>query len=222
MPTGSDLRRYRKALDLGQREFASRLGIAQATLSLIETGKVGLSEALQQKLGKEFKKRRYSLKYDEFCRATDAERRSGQTMVGHPDVTYATLPVWLWEDGFDLGAPPNTAERRGIVTVRTSSSDAIAFEMPKGSSHWIAGEILVFIRSSMDECRAGSLCLVQMRSPRAKHPRTIIAIARYDESGRHRILQFEPADPSEPVFTPNPDHIEGLLRCVYRARYLEA
>ncbi len=221
MPTGADIKRYRKVLKLGQREFAALLGVSQPSLSLAESGKVGVSEALQQKLIAVFNKPGHSPTYDDFCRTLEEQRRSGQTLVGNPSVTYVTVPVWLWEEGFDLGAPPEVVESRGVVTVRTASTEVIAFEMPAGASFWVAREVLVFARTGVDKCRTGDLTLVQLKSVNAKLPNTFIAVVHYDETGRHRKLQFEPCNPSHTAFTPDLEQVEGVLRCICRVRYTD-
>jgi transcriptional regulator with XRE-family HTH domain len=220
MPSGADIRKYRKALRLSQRVFAARLALSQATLSLTETGKIGVSNTVEEGIRKEFNKARYKPTFDEFCRRVDSERKGAQTLVGNPQVNHSTLAVWLWEDGFDLGSAPSTLEWRGVVTARVPSDDAIAFEMPKGSNAWAAGEILVFRRSSLEECRGGELCMVQVQPVRRRAPRTLIAVIRRDSGTRRRSFSLEPCDPDEATFTADPESIEALLVCAYRARYL--
>lgn len=220
MQSGADIKKYRRVMKFSQREFADRLKLSQATLSLTESGKIGVSGTVIERLRKEFNKAQYKPRFDDFCNRVDSERQGAQTLVGNQLVNYCTLPVWLWEDGFDLGAAPSTIESRGVVTVRVPSEDAIAFEMPQGSSAWVANEILVFRRSSLDQCRSGDLCLIQYRQPRARTPKTILVVARLDASTRRRVISFEPCDPSESVFAADPERIDALLKCVYRGRYL--
>jgi transcriptional regulator with XRE-family HTH domain len=220
MASGADIRKYRKALKLSQREFSDKLGLSQATLSLTESGKVGVSDTVVERINQEFNKPAYKPQFDEFCRRVDSERRGAQTLVGNPLVNHATLPVWLWEEGFDLGSAPSTLEWRGVVTVRVSSDEAIAFEMPKGSGAWVAGEILVFRTTTLDECSGGELCLIQHRRPRARAATTMIATLRRDSSARRRSFSYDPGNPEDESFAADPDRIEAVLRCVFRARYL--
>jgi hypothetical protein len=93
--------------------------------------------------------------------------------------------------------------------------------MPRATTWWKADEILVFRRIESDACRNGDLLLLQARMPRAKVPQTMLAIARYAPHGAQRVLQCEPTEAGEPVFTPEADRIQAMLRCIYRARYLE-
>jgi transcriptional regulator with XRE-family HTH domain len=181
MASGADIRKYRKALKLSQREFSDKLGLSQATLSLTESGKVGVSDTVVERINQEFNKPAYK---------------------------------------FDLGSAPSTLEWRGVVTVRVSSDEAIAFEMPKGSGAWVAGEILVFRTTTLDECSGGELCLIQHRRPRARAATTMIATLRRDSSARRRSFSYDPGNPEDESFAADPDRIEAVLRCVFRARYL--
>ena len=220
MQSGADIRKYRKALKLSQREFSAKLELSQATLSLTESGKIGVSDTVTDRLRAVFNKPEYKPRFDDFCRRVDSERKGAQTLVGNPLVNHSTLPVWLWEDGFDLGSAPSTLEWRGVVTVRVPTEDAIAFEMPKGSGAWVAGEILVFRTVSLDACNGGELCLVQHRRPRARAATALFATLRRDSSVRRRSFSFEPGNPEEESFAADPDRIDAILRCVYRARYV--
>lgn len=216
MLSGADLRKYRKKLGLSQHDMAKALGVSQASLSQVESGKLAISSKLQAKMEKEFGKAKYPVRYPDFARTVEKERQSQQTLVGNPDVTFQLLPVWEWEDNFDLSAAPSSLERRGVAAVRTIPDGAIAFAMPKGSALWAEGEILVFTRASLKECRTGDLCLVQVRPARSSSVRSMIVSVRQEESGPH----FEPANRTEPTIAADPRRIEGLLKCVYRARYL--
>jgi transcriptional regulator with XRE-family HTH domain len=181
MQSGADIRKYRKALKLSQREFSAKLKLSQATLSLTESGKIGVSNTVTDRLRAVFNKPEYKPRFDEFCRRVDSERKGAQ---------------------------------------RVPTDDAIAFEMPNGSGTWIAGEILVFRTISLDECSGGELCLIQHRRPRSQAPSTIIATLRRDSSTRRRSFGFEPGKTEDEPFAADPDRIEALLRCIYRARYL--
>lgn len=220
MLSGADLRRYRQKLDLSQQRMVKALGVSQATLSQIESGKLAISPSLMAKLAKEYNKPAYRVKLDDYVRTVEEERRSGRTLVGNPDVTFQLLPVWEWEEGFELSATPSTLRQRGVVAVRTFPEGAIAFEMPRGSAQWADGEILVFAGWPARQCRTGDLCLVQMRTPRTDVLRSVMVTIRRDESRHPPRLQFEPVDRAQPTFTPDPEQLEGLLKCVYRARYL--
>lgn len=220
MASGADIRKYRRALKLSQQQFAKKLGLSQATLSLTESGKAGVSDTVTARLNEEFNKPQYKPRFEEFCRRVDKERKGAQTLVGNPRVNHSTLPVWLWEDGFDLGSTPSTLEWRGVVTVRVPSEEAIAFEMPKGSGAWVTGEILVFRATSLDDCNGGELCLVQLRRPRARAATTLIATLRRDSSSRRRSFSFEPGNSEEESFAAEPERIDAILRCVFRARYV--
>ncbi len=221
MLPGSDLRKYRKKLGLSQHQVARLLGVSQASLSMIESGKFAISSGLHAKIEKVFNKAPYSPKYSSFCRKVEAERQSQQSLVGHPEVTFQILPVWEWEDGFDLSAAPSSIQPSGLVATRVTAEGAIAFQMPGGSAWWVEGEILVFAKSDLDRCRTGDLCLVQIRPPRARSARTSLVVVRFGDSGRSGRLELEPTDRSQPSYSPDPDQLEGLLRCVYRARYME-
>ncbi len=220
MESGADIRKYRKALKLSQRVFSAKLKLSQATISLTESGKIGVSDTVTDRLREVFNKPEYKPRFDDFRRRVDSERKGAQTLVGSPLVNHSTLPVWLWEDGFDLGSAPSTLEWRGVVTVRVPTEDAIAFEMPKGSGVWVAGEILVFRRSSLDACRGGELCLVQHRRPRTRAATTLIATLRRNASTRRRSFSFEPCDPEESTFAADPVRLETLLQCLFRGRYI--
>jgi len=47
MCSGTKLRNYRKALKLNQTQFANKMGITQSALSLIESGRISLSQELE-------------------------------------------------------------------------------------------------------------------------------------------------------------------------------
>ena len=143
---GADLRKYRKAIQKSQQEFAKRMGISQATLSLIEVGKLPLSTAHLGRLEKEFNKPAYTPKFKDFVSKIEEQRRTGQALVGHPEAGFMTVPVYEWEENFDLSAAPASLGVKGMVTVRSATPEIIAFEMPSGSVWWVEKETLVFAK----------------------------------------------------------------------------
>ena len=50
MESGADIRKYRKALKLSQRVFSAKLKLSQATISLTESGKIGVSDTVTDRL----------------------------------------------------------------------------------------------------------------------------------------------------------------------------
>jgi hypothetical protein len=128
--------------------------------------------------------------------------------------------VWRWQEGFDLARTLTPDQAAGVITIEATGAPAIAFAMPRKSPHWTAGEVLVFERSRVEDVRDGELCLVQARAPRGDGTRTHIAVAHLAPAKRGRALNFEPVSPPGPIFAADAERLIGLLRAVFRGRYL--
>jgi transcriptional regulator with XRE-family HTH domain len=218
--TGSDLRRYRKLLGMTQTQFARQLGLAQATLSQIEGGRIALSNEHLQKLGERFKSARFKPTFAEFQRGVEQGMSQSQAALAAPRARYCTLSVWAWEDGFDLGRVPAPDSAVDLVTVRACDKPVIALQVGRQTDHWEAGETFVFEQCSRDDVQDGDICLLQVRPPRARATKTMIAIAHIAPGKRGRALHFEPVSPSGAIFAPIDDSLLGILRAIYRGRHL--
>lgn len=217
MLTGADIRRFRKSLELTQEAFALKLGLSQPTLSLLEAGKVGLDEKYLDTLTRVFAKAGFAA----FAETVKKERSTGQPLIGHPQAHFAVIPVWRWEHNFDLAATLSGLAPCSYVMVQAPSNEVIAFQMPRATTWWKSDEILVFRRIESDACQNGDLLLLQVKPPRARVPQTMLVAARYAPHGAQRILQCEPTEAGQPLFTPEADQIQAMLRCIFRARYLD-
>jgi transcriptional regulator with XRE-family HTH domain len=221
MLTGTDLRRYRRAIGLNQEQLAERLGVSQSTLSLLEGGRIPLADSYLDKLNEQFNRASVKVKFADYVRRVEEERREGLALVGNAAVSYATIPVWRWEPNFDLGSPASALTPQAWITVRAPSDEVIAFRMPKGSAWWADGEILAFLRTEPARAPTGALALVQLAIPKVRVPHTTLVLVRWVGPTSQRVLQFEPAEKPEGLFTPAIDQVEGFLKCFFRARYLD-
>lgn len=219
MLTGSHLRHYRKLLGLNQTEFARRLGLAQATISQIEAGRIALSNDHVEKLAEKFNSARLSPTFTEFKR--DVERGSTDCQAALLDARsrFQTLTVWQWDAAFDLARVPSPEDAVDVVTVRAGDEPAIAIRVGRRTKHWEAGDTFVFERCGLPDVDDGEVCLVQSRTPRSRGTRTMIAVARVLPAKRGRNVHFAPISPAGSSFAAD-DNLVTLLRAIYRGRYL--
>ena len=94
MLSGSDIRRYRKMLGMTQADFARQLGLAQATLSQIEGGRIALSDEHVQQLDDRFRLGKPALSFKEFKRDAERSMASNQAALSAPHGRYTTFVVW--------------------------------------------------------------------------------------------------------------------------------
>jgi transcriptional regulator with XRE-family HTH domain len=217
--TGSDVRRYRTLIGLTQTELARELGIAQATLSQIEGGRIGVSQEHLLQLREKFASPEFSPSFADFCRGLKAEESATIAAVATAGSLFHTMQVWSWDDRFDLSRIPLPDQSASLVTVEAGEAPRIALRLGRETEWWTEDEIIVFERVALNRLENGELCLVQMREPRFKGKRTAIAIARPAAAKRERILQFHPVSPSAPLFTAD-ESIAAVFRACFRGRYV--
>lgn len=218
MVTGSDIRRYRQLLGMKQGEFAERLGLAQSTLSLIEGGRIPVSDDHVARLTSRFADSDLKLRFIDFAEQVKRGAAEGQAALSPPAAAHSTLTVWQWEEGFDLSRQPRPEQAVDLVTIRTLGSAGIALRMKKRTDWWEAGDILVFERSRREDVQDGSICLVQVKGDRSRSARTLIAVAHLAPAKRGRVLQLEPISPAGRVF--EADEAVVILRAVWRTTRL--
>ncbi len=219
--SGLDIRRYRKRIGWNQTRFAERLGVSQSALSLIESGRVAVSEDHITKLRQAFAGSQTRPAFRDFLRDLDRGRAEGQAALTTSRGRYLMLPVWRWESGFDLSSALAPEHAVDMVTVRATKDPTIAFAMTKASEHWTQGEILVFERCRRTDLEDGDVCLLQVRLPRAKRNKTTLAVAHVVPDKGGQTVQFEPISPAGPIFSTKDDALPALLRVVYRGRHLK-
>lgn len=220
MINGADLRRYRRTIDANQIDFAKRLGVSQSALSQLEGGKTALSEAHVALLKERFADPALPVTFADFLRTLEKGRAESQAALNSPFARYMTLAVWPWDEGFDLGQIPEPDEAVDMVLIRPSAALSIAFQMKKGSDRWRAGDIFVFTQCALSAVEDESICLLQLRQPRARGVRTMIAVAHLTPAKRGQTLQFVPISPTGPIFTPEGDTVLAVLKATYLGRHL--
>lgn len=196
--TGSGRRRDRRGRDNLDHPHPSNHQRGDRIVSQSEYGRYGVSQE----------------------RAGNDRKRLGPDFFGALGSRFLTLTVWRWEDGFDLARPPAPDQAVDLVTVRATDQPAIALAMSKATEHWTKGEILVFEKGRQEDFRDGDICVLQVRLPRAKGARTMLAAAHVAPDKRGKAIQFQPISPAGPLLGPADDAIVGLLRAFYRARDL--
>ena len=215
---GRDIRRYRREIGWNQGAFARELGLSQSALSLLESGKIAVSDEHNGRLTKAFETGKVKPRISEFLQDLERHRAEGQAALTAPPGRHLVLTVWRWGPDFDLSRPPEPEDAVGVVAVRATNHDAIAVQMGKGSEAWSENEILVFERCEPEKVRDNDLCLVQVKAPRGKGTKTLIAVAHLAPVARGQTLQLEPVSPPGPIFSAS-DELIACLRAVYRARY---
>lgn len=220
MLTGADVRKYRKLVGLNQVEFAAQLGLAQSTLSLIEGGRISVSDDHVQQLEKKFAAPAYKPSFDEFLGLLERDRSEAQAAVKAPRGRHLTLTVWRWEDGFDLSRTPAPEQAADLITVTATENPAIALRMDRRTEWWSEGETLVFEQYRQDAVHDGDICLVQIRLPRGRGTKTMIAVAHLAPAKRGRSLQLEPISPPGPIFGGNDDNVLALMVATHSSRRL--
>jgi transcriptional regulator with XRE-family HTH domain len=213
MITGADIRRYRKSIGLSQVEFAEQLGLSQSGLSQLESGRIAVSDEHLVQLKDRFSDQDFEAYLSARATTRDASRQALTATTGK----YLSLAVYLWEEGYDLGQVPSPEQVVDMVTIRATSNATIAFQMPRESVHWVRGEILVF-----EECRPADvidedICLIQIKPPRARTPKTVLAAARLT-SKRGSLLQLTLIAPRSPTLSARDETIRTLMRTVFRGR----
>ena len=133
---GADIRRYRKTIRLTQVEFAERMGVSQSALSLLEGGRIAVSEDHAAQLRQRFGGHDFEPQFATFLRDLEARQKGTHAALTRATGRYLTLTVWRWEDGFDLSHAPGPECAVNVVTVRATDRPTIAFQMPRASTHW--------------------------------------------------------------------------------------
>lgn len=216
--TGADIRRYRTELGLTQTQFAEPLGFTQAALSLLEKGHTAVSAEHVEQIRARFGPPQYKPSFADFERRL-AEERAGAIRGGTFRGQHLTLTVWRWEEGLDLGQDFRADQAADLITIRQPRERVVAFLMPKKSEHWAEGEIIVFEECVPTDLKDRDLALVHLRAPRAKGPRTLIALAHVLPAGRGRTVQFQPLSPVGPTFDLSKDVLIALFRVRFRGSY---
>lgn len=220
MISGSDIRRYRKAINLSQVDFAEQLGLSQSALSQLEGGRTGVSDEHITLLRGRFGEAHLPQIFSDFLREIERSRSQGQAAATAPDSRWLALTVWAWQEGFDLGQTPSPDQAVDMVLVRPGDASVIAFRIEKRSQYWAAGEILVFEQTSAQEVNDGELCLVRVQHPRARGMRTLIAVAHFTHPKRGRTLRFEPISPAGAALPADDGRVIAVFRAIYRGRHL--
>lgn len=220
MISGAGIRRYRKAIRMGQIAFAETMGVSQSTLSALETGRIAISADHIESLKQHFDAPGFAPTFTEFLGLIQREQAGSQAALSAPENRFLTLTLWRWEDGLDLSQRPAPDRARGLVTVRAIDNPAIAFEMNRRTERWEKGEILVFEGCEPQELEDGELCLVQVKRPRAKGSQTMIASVLVSRPSQQRRCRFEPISPSSQPFSDDEVTIVAVLHLLFRGMYL--
>lgn len=210
--TGPALRQYRRALGLKQGELGDELGVSQAAISLVEAGRMAVSESLRDALVERFDREGESPRLSEFLAELGQETPPRSTLQAH-----TTLPVYRWTPKFDPLEEP-VDRQVDLVTLRCSAP-AVALAMSSASTAWEQEEILVFAVCEPSNCKPGDLVLLQPTN-RPRHAASLIAgVERVKgRSSAHRRLL--PIQPSTQALSADADSVAFIARCVYRARYM--
>lgn len=214
---GADIKRYRKSVGLTQVEFAKRMGVSQSALSLLESGRIAVSDDHVAELTDRFRGRSLKQTFTEFLSALKATQAAAGASLATSTGHYLTLTVWRWEDGFDLGGPPAPEMAVNVVTIRATDKPTIAFQMPRASPHWAQDEILVFEECRPGDLKHGDLCLIHTVRGQARAPRTTIGVAQLGDS-RGQGAKIIPLKGKGSALTAKADSIRSLLRVSFRAR----
>jgi transcriptional regulator with XRE-family HTH domain len=214
---GADIRRYRKTIRLTQVEFAERMGVSQSALSLLESGRIAVSEDHVGQLRQQFGGREFKPSFPKFLEDLEVSRKAAQAALTTATGRYLTLTVWRWEDGFDLSHPPGPECAVNVVTVRATDLPTIAFQMPRASTHWAKNEILVFEECQPDELADGDICLLQVATSRSRVPRTTIGLAQLGATSNSPST-ITPLKGRGSVMRADSESVRALLRVSFRAR----
>lgn len=210
--TGPVLRQYRRALGIKQSELGEALGVSQAAISLAESGRLPLSDALRETLADRYDHPSVSPRLGEFL--AQLEREAPPRLAQQASMT---LPVYTWSPSFDPQDEPRDPPV-DLVTLRSSSS-AIAVAMPTSTEEWKAGEILVFALCEPADCKPGDLVLLQPTKRPRNAASMVAAVERLKgRSSAHRRLM--PVQPNGPAVPADAESVVFVARCVYRAQYL--
>jgi len=219
MLTSADVKRYRESIGLTQIEFAKRIGVSQSALSLMESGRIAVSDRHVERLREQFLGRGHEQPFTEFLSAVEAERKASGPALTALIGRYLTLTVWRWEDGFDLSRPPAPDQAVSVVTIQSTDRQAIAFQMSRESKYWAGHELLVLAECRPTEVKDRDVCLIQFKPPRTRALKTVLAIAHV-ASPRGSSPQLTPIAPRCPTLWANDEAIRVLMRTVFRGRRL--
>ncbi len=221
MLSGTDVRIFRKSLGQNQTDFAAHLGLAQSTLSLIEGGKIPVSDEHVDLLLEKFPGSKHKPSFSKFLEGIQEAGAESQAALTSAAGRYSTLAVWAWENGFDLSRVPRPDQAVDLVTIQAPAGQTIALKMTRGSAHWKAGEVFVFEEGHREQVGDDEICLVQVRTAKGVGSRTMIARARVARAERGKSIQFEPVSPTGPVFGKEDQNIIIVLPAIYRGRRLK-
>lgn len=217
---GADIRRYRKSIELTQVDFAKRMGVSQSALSLLESGRIAVSDDHVAELTDRFRGRGLKQMFTEFLLALKATQAAAGASLATSTGHYLTLTVWRWEDGFDLGGPPAPEMAVNVVTMRAADKPTIAFQMPRASPHWAEDEILVFEECAPSELKDGDVCLFGTVTARSRRLRTTLGVAHLGNAQR-TAPQIQPLTRRGAPVAANAKFIRTLLRVSFRARAVQ-
>lgn len=213
MIDGPTLCRYRRALGIRQQDLADALGVTQAAISLIESGRMAISHSIQKDLWAIYDKRGMKPRLGAFL---DSEASIGAGMAP----VSVTLPVAAWTQRLDLMDDPTSRPAVDLVTLRLEiGTRAIALSMRETSPHWKRDEVLVFAFVGVERCKPGDLCVL---SPTAnmKGASSVIARVVRPKGMSQTARRFELIQPEGPSIPATADAVRSVARCVYRACYI--
>lgn len=219
MLRGRDVRHYRKLIGLNQEEFARRLGMRQPALSLLETGRLAVTDEHRDKLLKVFDRPEWKPRFGEYLKKIETEESQPQPALTAPLARYATLPCWRSEE-YDLGRAPQPDQIAGLVTVRASERPVVALQMSKASKDWVKNDVLVFQQDETGTVEDDELCLLHVQLSKDVAAQTMIATARRTRTERGKILAFKPVEPSGDLFVASDDVVLTCFRLLFRGRYV--
>ena len=209
--TGPVLRLYRSALGLKQDELGDELGCSQAAISLVEAGRMALSENLRESILVRFDRRGVKPRLSEFLAQLEQEAPPRLAQQAR-----TTLPVFRWSPAFDPQDEP-TEPAVDLVTLRCSVP-TIALAMSSSSREWEADEILVFAVCEPSDCKPNDLVLLQPTNRLRNAASMIAAVERIrGRSSAHR--RFVPIQPTGQALPADAESVTFVARCVYRAKY---
>lgn len=217
MISGFELRKFREQIGWNQSQLADALGVTQSALSMIERGRILVSQAHIDRLEAGTKDAKPTFK--EYLAALKTEHAHTNASLFTASARHSTLPVYRWEEGLDLSRKLFPSESIDLVTVRTTERACIAFMMARKTDYWQADEIIVLEECGPESLQPGDLCLIQIRQPRAKFLRNLLATVKVSRAAKTKQIEFLPISPAGPALPLDNSTMTLIMRCIYRATY---
>lgn len=218
MMSALELKRFRELIGWNQSQVAKTLGVTQSALSMIERGRIPVSQAHIDRLIAGTASTNPTFK--QFLATLKAEHAKSSAALSTLQSRHSILPVWEWHEGFDLARAPSPAQAVELVMVRTTERACIALAMEKKTNYWQAGETIVFEECGPEELKTDNLCLIQFRQSGARASRAFLAVARIIRASKSRQLDFLPLSPGGIAIERAGPRISACLRASYRAKYV--